>query len=117
MSNVELVEALCTASVALRESRRMHVKVYGDLLPHVFMGDVLRRIGQCFGAGARRARAEYGHEIEGILAAIERGMSEGDRDTKNVIAISFTRDSELELFFDELRPMMGPCTRAQIQGK
>jgi hypothetical protein len=44
-------------------------------------------------------------------------MTEGDRETRNVIAISFARDSEVELFFDELVPLLGPRTRAQLAGK
>jgi hypothetical protein len=117
MTNAELVEALCSASITLREARRTHLAQYGILIPHVFMGEVLRRIGVCLGAGRLHARAVHDHEVEGILGALERGMVDGDRETRNVISISFTRDSEIELFFDELRPLLGPRTRAQLQGK
>jgi hypothetical protein len=117
MSNAQLVETLCAASVPLREARRVHLENFGILVPHVFMSDVLKRIGACLGAGAREGQGRHGEEIEGILAALERGMVEGDRETRNVIALSFTRDSELELFFAELRPLLGPRTRAQLHGK
>jgi hypothetical protein len=117
MSNSELVEALCGASVPLREARRVHVESYGLLIPHVFMAEVLKRIGQCLRADAVNRHEAHGPEMRNILGTIERGMEEGDRETRNVISISFTRDSELELFFDELRPMLGPRTRAQLQGR
>ena len=117
MTNGELVESLCAASVPLREARRVHLQKYDCLIPHVFMADVLRRIGFCLGSGALHARETHATELRDILGAIERGMDEGDRETRNVIAISFTRDSELELFFDELRPLLGPRTRAQLHGK
>lgn len=117
MNNAELVEALCAVSVPLREARRLHLQAYDTLIPHVFMAEVLQRIGQCLGAGAVHAREAHGAEMDGILASLERGMTEGDRETRNVIAISFTRDSEVELFFDELRPLLGPRTRAQLQGR
>ena len=116
MSNAELVEALCKASVPLREARRLHFETYGILIPHVFMEDVLRRIGFCLGAGRMHAAATHGEEVQAILEALERGMVEGERETRNVIAISFTRDSEVEMFFDELRPLLGPRTRAQLLG-
>lgn len=117
MTNMELVECLCEASVPLREARRLHLESYGVLIPHVFMSDVLKRIGDCLVAGTGHALDTHGSEIRGIVDALERGMTEGDRETRNVIAISFTRDSEVELFFDELEPLLGPHTRAQLNGK
>lgn len=117
MTNAELVETLCAASVPLREMRRIHLLKYGALIPHVFMSDVLRRIGMCLGSGSTQSREMHTAEMAAILAALERGMAEGDQETRNVIAVSFAGDSELELFFDELRPLMGPRTRAQLQGK
>jgi len=116
MSNAELVDALCNASVPLREALRMHLATYEILIPHVFMEEVLRRIGFCLGAGRMHAVEAHGEEVRGILAALERGMVEGERETRNVIAISFTRDSEVEVFFDDLRPLLGPRTRAQLLG-
>jgi len=114
MNNLDLVDNLCSVSTPLREARRVHVKAYGCLVPHVFMADVLRRVGQCLGL---HSLATQRNEMDGILAAIERGMTDGDRDTRNVIAMSFTRDSELEPFFGALQPLLGPRTRAQLHGK
>ena len=117
MSNAELVEYLCDVSVPLREARRVHLHTYGTLIPHVFMSDVLKRMGDCLSAGAGDGPAGHGSELRGIAEVLERGMAEGDRETCNVIAVSFTRDSELELFFQELLPLLGPRTRAQLKGK
>lgn len=117
MNNSQLVEGLCAVSVPLREARRLHLESYGTLIPHVFMSDVLKRIGFCLGSGAPHGVGSHGDEIRGILGMLERGMADGDRETRNVIAISFTRDSEVELFFDELFPLLGPRTRAQLRGK
>jgi hypothetical protein len=114
LNNLDLVDNLCSVSTPLREARRVHVKAYGCLVPHVFMADVLRRVGQCLGL---HSLATQRNEMDGILAAIERGMTDGDRDTRNVIAMSFTRDSELEPFFAALQPLLGPRTRAQLHGK
>ena len=113
----ELMENLCLASPGLREARRVHLASYGTLIPHVFMGDVLGRVGACVVAGAAHAIASDGPELRGILDALERGMIEGDRETRNVIAISFVRDGEVELFFDDLRPLLGVVTRAQVRGR
>lgn len=117
LNNVELVEGLCEASVPLREARRLHLRDYGVLIPHVFMAEVLKRIGHCLSSGAAQGEEAHGAEIGGILEVLERGMAEGDRETRNVIALSFTRDSETELFFDKLLPLLGAKTRAQLIGK
>ena len=113
---MDLVDTLCAASVPLREARRVHLATYGTLIPHVFMAAVLARIGDCLVLGSVHGIAHHGAEIRGILAALEAGMAEGDREARNVVAISFVRDAEVELFFDDLKPMLGPATRAQAQG-
>ena len=115
MNNAELVECLCEVSMPLREARRAHLATYGVLIPHVFMSDVLKRMGECLAPGLDPAT--QGAEIRGIVDALERGMAQGDRETRNVIAISFTRDSEVENFFYKLEPLLGPYTRAQLNGK
>lgn len=104
-------------SVTLREARRVHLAAYHILIPHVFMADVLKRVGECMGAGRTEGFAARTAEVQHILLALERGMAEGERETRNVIALSFARDSELEMFFQELRPLMGPRTRAQLHGR
>ena len=117
MTNAELVDELCEASVALREAHRIHLRHYGTLIPHVFMADVLKRIGRCLAGEATDGPLELNPEMRGILEALEIGMVEGDRETRNVIALSFARDSEVELFFRQLMPLMGPRTRAQLGGR
>jgi len=46
---------------------------------------------------------------------MEQGMAQGDRETRNAVALSFARDAELEDFFHYLRPLMGPKLRAQLK--
>ena len=117
MTNVELVDNLCAASPELREARRVHLEAFGTLIPHVFMAAVLARVGRCLVLGSMHAREAHRDEIEAILAALERGMHEGGRETRNVIALSFVRDSEVELFFDDLKQWLGPKARGQLRGK
>ncbi|HSN19033.1 MAG TPA: hypothetical protein VLS49_00050 [Usitatibacter sp.] len=117
INNRELADDLCAASIALREVRRRHVKSYGTLIPHVFMGDVLARIGCCLGDGIAAVASDSDAEIAAILEALERGMSAGDRETRNVISLSFVADGELESFFARLRPRLGPRIGAQVRGR
>jgi hypothetical protein len=117
MSNRELVEQLCASSPGLRESRRVHVERYGTLVPHVFMAEVVARVGCCCRDLFADAQAMEKGELESILAALEQGIATGDLETRNVIALSFIDDAEQEVFFAMLRPLLGPRLLAQVQGK
>ncbi|HET9580648.1 MAG TPA: hypothetical protein VFP44_22670 [Usitatibacter sp.] len=108
LSNTDLAATLCAGSPSLRELLRCHVANYGTLIPHVFMGDVLACAGRCAASEAGGDRAELRH----ILDTLENGISHGDRETRNAIAISFAADAQLETFFAYLKPLMGPRMRA-----
>jgi hypothetical protein len=116
INNLELVESLCEVSPTLREARRVHVKAFGTLIPHVFMAAVLARVGQCLLMGSAHAMEHHQSELQGIVGVLERGMKGGDRETRNVIALSFVHDGEVELFFDDLKTWLGPNTLGQIRG-
>lgn len=115
LSSLELVDEICACSPALREARRVHLESFGTLIPHVFMGQVLLRVGSCLGAS--HGGADDFAELSGILRSLEIGMEAGDREARNVIAVSFVGDAELETFFRALRPLLGPKVAAQVQGK
>lgn len=111
LRNGELVDRLCAVSPTLREARTRHVALQGTLMPHVFMGDVLTWVGRCMGGGA----TGEGDELRSILDTLEEGMACGDRETRSVIAISFTSDARLETFFSRLMPLLGTRMRTVLQ--
>jgi hypothetical protein len=115
MTNADLVGLLCSTSAALRDARRVHERNFGALIPHVFMSDVLARVGRCLAPGERqRARLE---EVQGILEILERGLAEGERATHDVIALSFVNDAELTAFYSKLQPLLGPLMQHESRGK
>ena len=116
LNNRQLVDELCAVSPGLREARRLHVNAFGTLIPHVFMASVLAHIGGCLNADQWRQVRQHAVEITAIIGMLEKGMDVGDRETRNVISISFARDSELEPFFYMLRPQLGPKVSAQLRG-
>ena len=113
INNLDLVNQICDASITLRESRRVHIRRFGTLVPHVFMADVLARIGVCLSFGMSRALCDHREEVQGILDILELGMAKGDRETRNVIAMSFVHDGQHEMFFDDLLPLLGARLKAQ----
>lgn len=117
LNNLQLANDLCAVSTTLRELRRIHVKAYGALIPHVFMASVLAHVGRCLFEGIGGDPERECSEIASILQALEAAMADGDRETRNVVAISFVRDAELEPFFTQLRPLLGPKMRLQAGGR
>jgi hypothetical protein len=113
MTNLELATSLGSASAALRDALEMHLKTFGTLIPHVFMSKVLAHVRSTV---PPQAAAERPAEIAVILDSLERGMDAGDRETRNVISISFLREAEREPFFPVIAPLLGPRVRAQLQG-
>jgi hypothetical protein len=116
LNNRQLAEELCGVSAGVREIHRVHEKSYGTLIPHVFMASVLSHIGVCLAADQRRDARLHTDEVAGILGSLEQGMARGDRETRNVISISFARDSELEPFFYQLYPLLGPKLKRELRG-
>ncbi len=117
MSNLELADRICEASERLQEKRRRHTKSFGTLVPHVFMGDVLAHVGTCLDIVRGGVVAENAGEVAVILEVLEQAMESGSRETRNVVAMSFANDGELEPFFRALQPLLGPRLIAQLNAK
>ena len=79
------------------------------------MADVLAYVGDCLKADALAPAGLRRGEVAAILDCLERAMAQGDRETRNAVALSFARDAELEDFFHHLRPMLGPHLRKQLK--
>ena len=107
--------ALCEQSAGVRERERAHVHQYGTLIPHQFMADVLAYVGHCLRADAMARGVANQREIAAIVDCLEQGLAQGDRETRNAVALSFACDAETEDFFHLLRPLLGPCLRAQLK--
>jgi hypothetical protein len=114
MSNRDLAERLCTASAALAEARIEHLAKFGTLIPHVFMGDVLARLGECMCADGKAPRVRDAPEIAAILDSLEDGMESADRETRNVVATAFAAGAERQPYFAALLPLLGRRIRAEL---
>lgn len=114
MSNRDLAERLCAASAALAEARGEHMAKFGTLIPHVFMGDVLARLGACLSTDDKAPRGRNAPEIAAILDSLEEGMASGDRETRNVVSTGFAAGAERQPYFAALAPLLGPRIRAQL---
>ena len=114
INNVELADKLCGDSSDLRAAHARHVGLHGNLIPHVFMEEVLARARACILPGAAECSSRRA-ELSRIVETLEQAMAGGDREACNVIYLSFVRDAEAEPFFAALRPMLGPRLGALTQ--
>ncbi len=111
MSNLDLATSLGASCVDLGTALETHMKAFGTLIPHMFMGDVLGHVRR------QAFDLERQTELGAILDCLERGMHLGGRETRNVISISFLREGEDESFFPSIAARLGPRMRAQLRVK
>src|SRR5687768_16198694 len=102
VNNLELAGGRWGDSAHLRQAHARHLATQGNLIPHLFMGEVLARAAACLLARTPDADARS-DELSAILATLERAMAGGDRETCSVICISFIWDGEGESFFADLK--------------
>jgi hypothetical protein len=114
MNNQQLAAALGSGSPVLAASLDAHLRRHGTLIPHVFMGEVLAHVRERLLGAVNCAAEARRREISGILESLEQGMAVGDRETRNVIAISFVSRGEDQPFFAAILPLLGPRVRLQL---
>jgi hypothetical protein len=107
----EFIEELLNVEPALREVFDQHIRDNGEVLPHVFMGDVTRFV---ISAAARRNSADP--TLPKLIHFLETRFAVAGEDIKNLISVSFVENLVGE---DEalgvLVPMMGPYLREEVE--
>lgn len=108
LNNLDLIERLCAVSPPLAEARRRQVNGLGAMVPHVFMAQVLARVGECVMAETVKGRELLRSEVVSILAVLDSAASSADQETRAVIATSFLGDGKKHACFAALKPMLSP---------
>lgn len=97
-----------TSIPALAPLYEEHLATYGELLPHVLMGDVSRAV---LDLHARDDRA-----LGGILERLEEGMRAGSEDIQELVAVSFAENVAAEAHADPaFRARFGPALELQLR--
>ncbi|MGH3490301.1 MAG: DUF7674 family protein [Actinopolymorphaceae bacterium] len=81
------VQRLVAAEPALADDLNEHLETYGELLPHVFMGELIDRLVEWTGTGQEPAVAR----VSKVLAALEDEYGK-DFEVDELIAASFLED-------------------------
>jgi len=111
MNSVErFIEELLIAVPELRAVYSIHIFDNGELLPHLFMGDVTRFVLQI----AQSASSQ--EMLRKLLVTVEDGLRSSEPDVPNFVALSFVENlcGEGEAVVP-LVPLMGETTRRELR--
>jgi hypothetical protein len=86
-SSHRTIQRLVAAEPALSDDLDEHLETYGELLPHVFMGELIDRLLEWIGSGQEPALAR----VRTVLAALEDEYGT-DYEVDELIAASFVED-------------------------
>jgi hypothetical protein len=105
-SQAELVRQLCQSNRGLRTLFEEHLQDQGELLPHVYCGDVTRYFVALVDHGTKDHEAEA---VE-ILGVLEAAMS-GDDQVRELIAVSFLENLLGSANLDKIKALLPPRLR------
>ena len=110
-SEVRWVEDLVAAFPVLADLARQHVDDHGELLPHLFCGDLTRWLLASYG----RADSEEHRDVVRVLAFVEDSFSQRP-EVQNLIAVSilenFPRSGDPN---DGIRTLLGSTTSEELE--
>ena len=114
MTPNDLFDRIVAAAPSFGPLRDEHMQAYGELLPHVLLGDLRDYLGRAFeqrsAPGVARPTMA---EVREVLSLLDRALSEKHPLTENAIAVSFVEGLEAEPQFANLEPLLGPELRAE----
>ena len=115
----EMVARLCEADAEIERMHRAHVGAYDELLAHVWMGDVSRRVMGLYRRGLSRRNGGVSRAtLRRVLAVLEDACRDGDETVRDVIGASFSENVAAERKVDpvDFASKLGPCLARQYRG-
>ena len=107
----EFIEELVRMNMGLAELLAEHKRDNDETLPHVFMGDVARFVGDLAKHGG-----PDGDALDAILAAIERAVTSGIEDVEELAVVSFLENlHQTGDAYGEIARRLGPKSRRALE--
>ncbi len=116
VESMAFVKQVAGLSPTLKVLLESHVKDnFGEVLPHVFLGDVTRHVIALVGAPASEVSLAVRREVKTILDTMEHGYATGSPEVRELIAASFLENLPAkEEPGSEIRGMVGPSLGSQL---
>ena len=106
----EFVGQLITTSPELSEVHRQHLADQDELLPHVLMGAITRLVIE------RAVSREPVDWLAKLLQRLEDGLTSGNEEIAELIAVSFVENLCGEnTTIETIHPMMGAALRREVK--
>ena len=105
-SQADLIRRLCEGSRTLAELLDVHLSSQGELLPHVYFGDVTRHFVRLMNSGTSADRVEASQ----IIRQLEASMS-SDEHARELVVASFLENLLGSAGLEEIRAVLPPALR------
>jgi len=101
------VQKLVSEVPVLQNAHQEHVTYFGELLPHVLMGDITRVAADLHGR-ALAGDTVADQALDSLLAKLERGLDDDGGSVRELIVVSFLENLDLEGYAgDDFRRRLG----------
>jgi len=115
-ASAEFIRSLVEKHPSLDPLLREHLVDFGEVLPHVFFGDLTRYVISEFCRFGDDHTATDGPQLKGLLDELERAFAAGTDEVSELIAVSFLEN--LPRPGEEgagVRDLLGPALRAELR--
>jgi len=114
-ATIDFIDHLVSQVPTLESALREHVSDnFGEVLPHVFLGDITRYAVAEFIRGEKGVERPVSQELEALLTALEAGIAAGD-EIAELVCVSFLenlpRPGEPG---GGIRDLLGPGLRSEL---
>jgi hypothetical protein len=117
---IDFIEGFIRGYPRLKPIFEEHVSEnFGEVLPHVFFGDLTRYLVSRFlevESGARSQRREAASELRSLVNDLEDAYADGDEEIQELISVSFLEElPRPDEVGSGLRTWLGPGLTAQLR--
>jgi len=115
IDQTELISRLTAGSPETRALMAEHIDTFGEVIPHVFLGEVSRFLEE-LDDQTRAGNREAESLLMSVLSILETGFRDGNEDVQNMIGVSFLENvMERAIASPAFRLRLGPLLRKDLQ--
>jgi hypothetical protein len=116
LSYINIFDAIVAEVPGFRAEYEEHLADYGEILPHLLMGDLTRFTIRRYREMKLTNLAEAREDVRLTLQLLERAMQIGDERLQELISVSFLENlHQAEEAYGGLRDLLGPALLRELE--